>query len=98
MNPGPGTTSINSGDHSATISAFDRLRSRSSRRLPCDARVRGCGSQGTGHSLTTVRGDQKASVEVKIADSWSVRELETALRNQLVGQYLRHEKGRAGCL
>lgn len=48
--------------------------------------------------LATVRGDQKASVEVKIADNWSVKELETALRNQLVGQYLRHENGRAGCL
>lgn len=48
--------------------------------------------------LATVRGDQKASVEVKIADRWSIRELETALRNQLVGQYLRHENGRAGCL
>ena len=48
--------------------------------------------------LATVVGDQKASIEVKIADSWSVSELELALRNQLVGQYLRHENGRAGVL
>ncbi|MBK0401295.1 hypothetical protein H0I76_19020 [Limibaculum sp. M0105] len=49
--------------------------------------------------LSAVRGDQKAVIEVKIADArWSVSDLERALRNQLVGQYLRHELCKAGCL
>lgn len=48
--------------------------------------------------LACVRGNQKAVIEIKIADSWSLKQLETALREQLVEQYLRHETSRAGCL
>jgi hypothetical protein len=49
--------------------------------------------------LAAVRGDQKATVEIKIADKgWSVAELEHALREQLFGQYLRHDSCKAGCL
>jgi hypothetical protein len=49
--------------------------------------------------LASVRSDQKAVIEIKIADRrWSLSELESALRNQLVGQYLRHEGSKAGCL
>ena len=48
--------------------------------------------------LWTVRGDHKAAVEVKIADKYSLTELEKALRDQLVGQYLRPSYCRAGCL
>lgn len=38
-----------------------------------------------------------ATVELK-RETWSVRELETALSKQFVGQYLQHENCRAGCL
>ena len=48
--------------------------------------------------LDAVRGNQKAVIEIKIAYKWSLNELESALRNQLIGQYLRHESSRAGCL
>ena len=48
--------------------------------------------------LLAVKGDQKAVVEVKIADKWSGSELEQALRDQLVGQYLRDANCQAGCL
>lgn len=48
--------------------------------------------------LATVHGDQKAAIEVKIADKWTLTELEDTLRNQLVTQYLRHDNCRAGCL
>ena len=41
---------------------------------------------------------QKAVMEVKIADKWTARELEEALRAQLVGKYLRHASGKIGCL
>jgi hypothetical protein len=48
--------------------------------------------------LATTRGDQKAAIEVKIADKWTLTELEDALRDQLVVRYLRHDTCRAGCL
>ena len=48
--------------------------------------------------LSVVKGDLKAAVEVKIADNWTLTDLERALRKQLVGQYLRHASCRAGCL
>jgi hypothetical protein len=56
-------------------------------------------SKRTDIRLAAMRGNQKATIEVKIADKgWSVAELERALRDQLVGQYLRHESCKAGCL
>jgi hypothetical protein len=45
-----------------------------------------------------VQDDLKAAIEIKIADSWSLTELERALRTQLVGQYLRHDACKVGCL
>ncbi len=49
--------------------------------------------------LSTTNGDQKAVVEVKIADKrWTLTDLERALREQLVGKYLRHANCKAGCL
>lgn len=50
--------------------------------------------------LATVGGDdEKVVLEVKIADNgWSLADLEEALRKQLVGQYLRHERCACGCL
>ena len=46
----------------------------------------------------SVQGEKKAVAEVKIADNWSLTQLEKALRNQLLGQYLRHVDCKAGCL
>ena len=41
----------------------------------------------------------KAVLEVKIADNkWTLTGLEQALRDQLVGQYMRHPDRKAGCL
>lgn len=48
--------------------------------------------------LNARHGNQKAEIEIKLADNWSGNELENALRNQLVGQYLRHETSSVGCL
>ena len=48
--------------------------------------------------LVTVAGaDERVVAEVKIADKWSLTELAKALREQLVGQYLRHKKCTCGC-
>ena len=48
--------------------------------------------------LLAVKGDNKAVIEVKIADKdRSLRQLEKALENQLLGQYLRHDC-KSGCL
>ena len=49
--------------------------------------------------LWTIDRGQIAAVEVKIADNdWTVKDLENALRDQLVGQYLRDPSCKAGCL
>ena len=41
----------------------------------------------------------KTAIEIKIADNgWSLKDLEWALKTQLVRQYLRHESCSAGCL
>ena len=48
--------------------------------------------------LSCVGRDQRAVVEVKIADKWTLQQLGHALQNQLEGQYLRHSKCKAGCL
>lgn len=39
-----------------------------------------------------------AAIELKLAENWSVAQLETALRKQLVGQYLLNEQCQIGCL
>ena len=49
--------------------------------------------------LSTTKGDQKAVIEVKIADKgWTLTNFVQALRDQLVGKYLRHANCKAGCL
>ena len=49
--------------------------------------------------LLSVNGDQKAVIEVKIADSrWTLTDLRNALQYQLVGRYLRDARCKAGCL
>lgn len=48
--------------------------------------------------LCAVRRGSKGVIEVKLADKWTLTDFERALRNQLVGQYLRHESCRAGIL
>mgnify|MGYP006276027537 CR=1 FL=1 len=52
--------------------------------------------------LRTPRNEHRAAIEIKIADrsgaGWTIKELEEALETQLVGQYLRADTGRAGCL
>ena len=49
--------------------------------------------------LSAIEVDQKVVAEVKISDNnWSLTDLIHALRNQLVGQYLRHSNCKAGCL
>ena len=49
--------------------------------------------------LLTIKGNQKAVIEVKIADKrWTLSQLEQALCSQLVGKYLRDANCKAGCL
>lgn len=49
--------------------------------------------------LLATGSDLKAVLEIKIADNkWTLTELERALRDQLVGQYMRHPDRKAGCL
>jgi hypothetical protein len=56
-------------------------------------------SKRTDIELLAVAGNQKAVIEIKLADDrWSLSDLERALSAQLLGQYLRHDNCKAGCL
>ncbi len=48
--------------------------------------------------IRLVTEDNKAAIEVKIADHWTLKQLERALRDQLLGRYMRHRDCKAGCL
>lgn len=50
--------------------------------------------------LSAVTGHQKATIEIKLAsrDRWTLTDFKIALKNQLLGQYLRHDHCKAGCL
>ena len=49
--------------------------------------------------LRSSNGEQKAAIEIKIADGrWSLTQLRDALRTQLVSRYLRDATCKAGCL
>lgn len=49
--------------------------------------------------LLSVSSNAQAVLELKLANNgYSVRDLECALKEQLVGQYMRHDDCRAGCL
>jgi hypothetical protein len=43
-------------------------------------------------------GDVSVQTEIKVAESWSINQLESALRNQLCRQYLRAKDTRHGIL
>jgi hypothetical protein len=42
--------------------------------------------------------DANVSLEIKVAESWSLTELDDALEVQLCGRYLRSDQGRYGVL
>jgi hypothetical protein len=42
--------------------------------------------------------DANVAAEIKVAESWTIQQLEDALVNQLCGQYLRGQDGREGIL
>lgn len=48
--------------------------------------------------IRLVTEQNKAVIEVKIADRWTLKELERALCEQLLGRYMRHRDCKAGCL
>lgn len=49
--------------------------------------------------LLSVRSNAKAVIELKLANNgYSVADLERALEDQLIGQYMQHDDCRAGCL
>ena len=79
--------------------------------LPADANVcRNCGGhapeafcpscgQETDIRLLSVKSQAQAVIELKLANNdYSMSDLIKALETQLVGQYMRHDNCRAGCL
>ncbi len=48
--------------------------------------------------LSSENADGPSSIEIKVADSWSLSQLESALEEQLVGKYMRDQYSRHGIL
>jgi hypothetical protein len=73
-----------------------RLQRNDLYKIACESIV--ADEKRTDFSLYALSGNQKAVIELKLAHKWTVRQLEQALEAQLVGQYLRHDNCKAGCL
>ena len=48
--------------------------------------------------LSGTASNDRCVIEIKLGDNWSVNELERAITEQLLAQYLRHQSCSAGCL
>lgn len=73
-----------------------RLQRNDLYKIACESIV--ADEKRTDFSLYALSGNQKAVIELKLAHKWAVSQLEQALEAQLVGQYLRHDNCKAGCL
>ncbi len=94
---------------SATLSALpderavqnwmaDRLRQAQATSYSIEREVHVAGEKEPDLRLRAKVSDASVATEIKIAESWTLAELEHALVHQLCGQYLRAEDGREGIL
>ncbi len=76
-----------------------RLKDRSNHAYKVDREAEVVDAKKTDIRLRSMGSDQQAVIELKLANNgYSVRDLLDALEVQLVGQYLRHDDCKAGCL
>lgn len=76
----------------------DRLSSKKGRSYAVDRETRVADEKEPDVRLLSLCSDAKVPIEIKVAGSCSVSDLEAALRDQLCGQYLRARDGRHGIL
>jgi hypothetical protein len=76
-----------------------RLSDRANHAYKVDREAEVVEGKKTDIRLLSVKSDQQAVIEIKLADKgWTFTQLMDALEQQLVGQYLRHDNCKAGCL
>ncbi|MGF6447125.1 hypothetical protein [Paraburkholderia youngii] len=76
----------------------DRLRLLQHRSYSVEREPETVASKKPDFVLTARADDAKVPIEIKVPESWSSRQLEEALRDQLCGQYLRDRNHREGIL
>ena len=76
-----------------------RLQERANGAYRVDREAMVVNAKETDIRLLSVRTDQQAVIEVKLANNgYTLADLYNALEEQLVGRYMKHENCRAGCL
>lgn len=76
-----------------------RLHNRANNSYKVDREAEVANAKKTDIRLRSMRSNQQAVIELKLANNgWTVADFLTALEQQLVGQYLRHDDCKAGCL
>ncbi len=86
-------------DESAVQNWFaDRLRTKQGRSFSVEREVQVVDEKEPDIRLRAKATDASVAMEIKVAESWSVTDLEQALTAQLSGQYLRARDGRHGIL
>jgi hypothetical protein len=76
----------------------DRMRLKQGRSYSVEREVHVAGEKEPDIRLRAKATDASVPAEVKVAESWTLDELEAALQDQLCGQYLRAREGRHGIL
>jgi hypothetical protein len=76
----------------------DRLRMKQGRTYSVEREPRVAEEKEPDVRLRARPSDASVPIEIKIAESWTIRDLQSALRDQLCGRYLRAREGRHGIL
>jgi hypothetical protein len=76
----------------------DRLRLKQGRAYSVEREPHVVGEKEPDVRLRARPTDASVPIDIKIVDSWSIRDLEVALIDQLCGRYLRAREGRHGIL
>lgn len=76
----------------------DRLRQAQGTAYSIEREVRVADEKEPDLRFRAKASDASVATEIKVAESWTIQQLEDALVNQLCGQYLRGQDGREGIL
>jgi hypothetical protein len=76
----------------------DRMRLKQGRSYSVEREVHVADEKEPDIRLRTKATDASVPIEVKVAESWTLEQLEAALQTQLCGKYLRAREGRHGIL
>ena len=92
------TLSLLRGETAVQRWIADRLRLKQGRSFSVEREVHVADEKEPDLRLRAKATDASVPVEIKVAESWSVEELDDALKVQLCGRYLRQREGKQGIL